>query len=124
MKSLQKLSLLLISVFLFTACSEETKQELKEAADAVTAESKEQLFVMVDKAKGKVAETAEVVKSKTQEIADKAFKEVAEVKEAAAEKMGKVIQDTSEEVTELKAATDAKLQGMFKQKEEAPADLE
>jgi len=46
------------------------------------------------------------------------------VKEAAAEKIGKIIQDTSEEVTELKAAADAKLQGMFKQNEEAPADLE
>jgi len=72
MKSLQKLSLLFFSVFLFTACSEETKQELKEAADAVTAESKEQLSEMADKAKGQVAETAEVVKSKTQEIVDKA----------------------------------------------------
>jgi PBP1b-binding outer membrane lipoprotein LpoB len=41
MKSLQKLSLLVLSVFLITACSEETRQELKEAADAVTAESKE-----------------------------------------------------------------------------------
>jgi hypothetical protein len=38
--------------------------------------------------------------------------------------MGKIIQDTSEEVIELKAAADAKLQGMFKHKEEAPADLE
>ena len=43
---------------------------------------------------------------------------------ADAEKMEKIIQDTSEEVTELKAAADAKLQGMFKQKEEAPAELE
>jgi tryptophanyl-tRNA synthetase len=65
-----------------------------------------------------------VVKSKTQEIVDKASEEVAEVKEAAADKMGEIIQDTSEEVTELKDATGAKLQGMFKQKDEAPADPE
>jgi hypothetical protein len=55
---------------------------------------------------------------------DKASEEVAEVRDAAAEKMGKIIQDTSEEVTELKDATGAKLQGMFKQKDEAPADPE
>jgi TRAP-type C4-dicarboxylate transport system substrate-binding protein len=58
MKSLQKLSLLVLSVCLFAACSEETKQELKEAADAVTAESKEQLSEVADKAKGQVAGTA------------------------------------------------------------------
>jgi hypothetical protein len=46
------------------------------------------------------------------------------VRVAAAEKMEKIIQDTSEEVIELKAAADAKLQGMFKQKEVAPAELE
>ena len=124
MKSLQKPSLLVLSAFLFTACSEKTKHELKEAADAVTAESKEQLSKMADNAKGQVTDTAEVVKSKTQEIVDKASEEVAEVRVAAAEKMEKIIQDTSEEVTELKAAADAKLQGMFKQKEEAPAELE
>ena len=50
MKSLQKPSLLVLSAFLLTACSEKTKQELKEAADAVTAESKEQLSEMADKA--------------------------------------------------------------------------
>ena len=78
MKSLLKLSLIVLSVCLFTACSQETKQELKEAADAVTAESKEQLSEIADKAKSQVAVTAEVVKSKTQEIVDKASEEVAE----------------------------------------------
>ena len=52
MKSLQKFLLLVLSTCLFTACSEETKQELKEAADALTAESKEQLSEMADKAIG------------------------------------------------------------------------
>ena len=124
MKSLQKLSLLVLSLCLITACREETKQELIEATDAVTAESKEQLSEIADKAKGKVADTAEMVKSKTQEIVDKASEELAEVRVAAAENMEKIIQDTSKEVTELKDVTVPKLQGMFKQKNVAPAELE